>query len=1016
MDRAAALGMRHLAITDHSGLYGAPRFCLAARERGIHPVIGAELILDGGYHIVLLAKDRRGYSNLSRLISHAQLTHTKGKAALDFEYLRQYPQGLIALSGCRKGEIASLLLKGDRKAAYEAARRYAALFPEGDFFIELQNQLLPDDQWLLRELVDLANRLGLPYVATNDVHYALREEHELHDVKVCIGQKGIPLEEARGILFPNSERFLKGAQEMLSLFPSWPEAVRNSVEIARRCEVELDFRDQRLPPFTLPEGHDSPSQYLQKLFLEGIRKKYQPPTPQVFQQLEHELEIIDRMGLPTYFLIVWDIVRFAKERGIPAQGRGSAANSLVAYALDITKVDPIKYNFLFERFLNPEGSSSPDIDIDFSQKHREEVIQYVYQKYGEERTGMVCTYITYQPRLAIRDVGKVLGLPPDVIDRLAKSIDRWTGSLAELVEEHIAEREFRRSKVWQRFVSLCEQIQDHPRHLSIHVGGMVITANPLVEVVPIERATMPGRNVIQWDKAWAEEVGLIKTDLLSLRTLSLTHDARQMVRERHGIDVDPETLPLDDPKIYEVLQQADSIGMFQVESRAQRVTLPRLKPQRFEDLIVEVALIRPGPIKLAVPFLRRRRGEEPVTYHHPWLEDILKDTLGVIVFQEDVMRVAMRMASFTPTEADRLRRAMSSKRSHAEMERLRGRFMQGALRNGVSEQVAQQIFDMIAGFAEFGFCKSHAAAFALTAYYTAHLKIYHAPEFYCALLNNEPMGFYDVEVVANDAKRHGVKILPPHINLSQKECTVERNDVRLGFQYVDGVGEAGAGAILAARQKGPFPSLEDFWRRVSLRPVALENLILIGAMDCWGLPKRELLWELRRIQALQDGHGGQPQLEKLVFPSQPVSLRPHTELEETALDYRILGMTTGERAHVMAFYRDWLRDQGACSTEELREAKDGEKVRVGGLVVVRQAPVTARGILFMTLEDEFDLVDVVVYPDIWRRFRRLIHERSILLVEGRVQREGAVISVRADRFESPPELKQHMKHTSHDFR
>jgi len=1015
LDRAVELGMDSLAITDHNGLYGAVNFWLAAKERGIKPIIGAELTLDGDFHLVLLAKNQMGYNSLCRLISYAQLSHRKGEASLSMEVLREYAHDLVALSGCRKGDVASYLIKGKRKEAYEAAIRYASIFGEGNFYIELQNHLLPDDAVLCGELVELADRLGLPYVATNNVHYALRDGHELQDLLVCIKEK-ITVEESSEVRKPNSEYFVKSYEEVINLFQAYPEAISNTVEIATRCEVDLNLKEHRFPSFSLPEG-ETASSYLEKLCREGVRRKYDPPRDRAWKQLEHELSIIRQMKLETYFLTVWDIMRFAKERGIPAQGRGSAANSLVAYVLDITKVDPLRYNFLFERFLNPQGSSTPDIDIDFSTNHREEVISYVYERYGQDHAGMVCTYYTFNARQAIRDVGKALGFPKHLLDRLAKSVDRWTEDLSQHIIEEMDLKGMERSLPWRKFISLCNQIMHYPRHLGIHVGGMVITSQPLAELVPLERATMPGRVVTQLDKEWIEEVGLIKIDLLSLRTLSLIHDALEMIEENHAIRIEPEKVPLDDPLVFETLRKGDSIGMFQVESRAQRNTLPRLRPEKFEDLIVEVALIRPGPLQgnMVHPYLRRRQGQEKVTYLHPSLKPILQDTMGIIVFQEQVMQVAMAIAGFSAAEADSLRRAMSSKRSRWEMEKLRQRFMEGARGKRVEEKIATEIFRQIAGFAEFGFCRSHAAAFAQTAYLTAWLKVYYPAEFYCALLNNQPMGFYHVSVVTNDAKRHGVEILPVDVNRSEEKCTTEEGNVRIGLTYVHGLGEKAAGLIVEERDNGPYRSLRDFYGRTRCKRRPLENLIMVGAMDDWQTPRRELLWELGMIHDEREEGKGQRRLE-LVFPSQRVKLSPLSGLQETVLDYTILGLTTSDRQHPMCFFRGSLKERGAVSTAEIEELPHNLRVKIAGLVVVKQSPATAGDLLFVTLEDEFGLVDVIVWAHIWKRYRRLIQRSAILMVEGTLQKQGKLVSILAKRLEQVEEVPVEQREVSRNFR
>ncbi|RPI56968.1 MAG: DNA polymerase III subunit alpha, partial [Chloroflexi bacterium] len=716
--QAVALGYPALALTDHQGLYGIVRFWQAAREQGLKPIAGAEVDLAGadaggrGHHLTLLAETQKGYANLCRLLSIGRAAPTdgpterwqKGHALLSWEDLAGHAEGLLCLSGCRRGIVASALLAGDEAAAHRAAGRLRQIFP-GCFWIEVQRHYLPDDARLAAALIALARRVDLDLVATNDVHYARREGQRLHDVLTCIRHHTtLPEALAAGLLHPNSERFLKSPGEMAGLFGGLPGALRSTLEIAARCEVSLDFTAQRLPIFSVPQGHTADS-YLRHLCLAALRstRKIEPVTPQARAQLDHELGVIGRMGLAGYFLVVWDIVQFAREQGVRCQGRGSAANSLVAYLLDITPVDPLRHNLLFERFLSEGSYTMPDIDVDLAADRREEVIQYVYERYGQEHVGMVCNVVTYRARSALREVAKALAFPPDVIDRAAKSLDtRSALAAAGLLESGLPlpgelERDMEREEdpapplpqapkppdhppattqlPWPLLLALLRQMDGVPRHLSIHVGGMLITAAPLVEVVPLERATMPGRVVVQWDKDSVEDAGLIKIDLLGLRTLGAIDEALRHVqsREQQGSSLDLDHLPLDDPAVFRLLQRADTVGCFQVESRAQAQMLPRLRPERFEDIVVGVSLIRPGPIQggMVHPYLRRRQGLESPTYVHPALEPILGETLGVIVFQEQVIRVAMAIAGFSPAEADRLRRALSRSNSQEALAALR---------------------------------------------------------------------------------------------------------------------------------------------------------------------------------------------------------------------------------------------------------------------------------------------------------------------------------------------------------
>jgi len=988
--RAGELSMPALAITDHDGLYGAIRFYKAARQAGIKPVIGTELTVDQRYHLTLLARDNRGYSNLCRLITRAQLDHRKGEPSIDSSVLASYSEGLICLSGCKKGEIPSLLLAGREREAEARAQQLHEIFDD-NFFIEVQNNLCAGDGHLCRQLIDLAKRLGLRYVATNNVHYATKDRHRLHDVLVCI-RNGVTIDKSGRLRRPNAEFYLKPAGEMMALFSEYPEAVENGLYIADQCEVSLDFSSYRFPDFPLPDGETTDT-FLAKLCWQKAKERYGELTGEVKRQLTYELDLISKLGLSGYFLIVWDIMDYARRNGIPAQGRGSAANSIVAYILGITRVDPIRHNLFVGRFINEEMSSLPDIDIDVSTNHRERLIQYVYQKYGEEHNTMVCTYVTFQARNAIRGVGKVLGMPAPILDRMAKAAGSYS---ARDIDEDLAGLEQFRSYVtsvpWQHFNSLCREIADFPRHLSIHVGGMIISSCPLTDIVPLERATMPGRVVCQWDKDGVEDAGLVKVDILGLRMLSLVQEAVELIQESRGIDIDLDQIPLDDEKVYDMICRADTMGVFQVESRAQMQTLPRTRPRSIEDLTVEVAIIRPGPLQgnMVHPYIRRRQGKEKVTYLHSKLKPILEETLGVILFQEQVLRSAIAIAGFTPGEADSLRRAMSRKRSRQAMEELRQRFLEGAKGNGINETTAIRVFNTLKGFAEYGFCKSHAAGFALLAYQSAWLKYYYPAEFYAALLNNQPMGFYTPEVIVGDAKRHGVQVLPVDINRSRARCSVEEGKLRLGFRYVKEMGETAIANLEKARDSAPFTSLRDFYRRTTLSREATENLILAGAMDCFGKPKRQLLWDLGILE-----HRGRDGL-MLDYPGYQVPLPSMTELEELSAEYNVQGLSA--RLHPMQVIRKEISRDGMMRSSEILSLFSGTKVRTAGYVVCRQAPGTAKGHVFLTLEDEEGLLNIVLKPHIYQKHRYLVRTEPILLVEGVLQKREGIANIVAERI------------------
>ncbi len=813
VERAWELGLSGLAITDRDGLYGAVRFAQAARESQLPAIIGAELTLEDDNHLILLAESREGYGNLSRLISRGHLDNERGQPRTSYHNLARYAKGIIALSGCEHGAVPQALARGDFRGACEQAAKMRDIFGWGNFWIELQRHLLPEDGPRIRALSAVAGALELGLVATGGVHYAIPEHRELADVLTCIRLK-TTLDEAGTRLRPNGEYYLRSPEMMAKLFAEHPRAVAASAALAERCAFRLDRLRNEFPDFPLPPGETAFS-YLYSLVHEGVRRRYRPVTPEVSKQIAHELGVIERLDLAGYFLIVWDIVRFAMEREILIQGRGSAANSAVCYALNITSVDPVGLKMLFERFLSEERAELPDIDLDCpSGDQREQIIQYVYQRYGREHSGMVAEVISYRARSAVRDIGKALGLSLDQVDALAKSLDSYSsvrvGEEAALaaqaafdmprheamqvtthgeplpmsaadVESAIASLPAALaiesgSDTAQRLYDLCRRIDSFPRHLSQHVGGMVITRSPLIEVAPLEKAAMPDRTILCWDKDDCATLGLIKIDLLGLGMLDAIELAIKEIKRVRGETVDLVDLrACDDPAVYDMLCAADTVGLFQVESRAQMATLPRLKPRNFYDIVVEVAIIRPGPIQgdMVHPYIRRRKGLEPVTYPHPALVPVLERTLGVPLFQEQGMRIAVETAGFTPGQADELRRAMGHKRSYEKMERLKGRLIEGMSKNGIARDLAERIYQMLSAFADFGFPESHAASFALIVYVSGFLKRYYAPEFYASLLNAQPMGFYSPESLIADAKHHNVTILPPDVNRSHFACTVE---------------------------------------------------------------------------------------------------------------------------------------------------------------------------------------------------------------------------------------------------
>jgi DNA polymerase III alpha subunit len=1369
---------------------GLPARPLAARPRlpGHRAVVKEDLrgigVPQRGPHLVLLARDASGYRSLCRLVSRANLDGTKRVPRFTQALLEQHAEGLLALSGGRESEIARRLLVGDRAGARAAAERHATLFGRAGFCIELSHHLLPDDDWLVAEHVALADELGLPVVVTNDVHYAQPEDRELHDVLTGIFH-GRTLETLGPLRRPDGESYLKSADELRALPPAsaatssdrvsraWAEGMATAGEIAAACSVDLGFEQYRFPGFPVPKGETAFS-YLSELCWAGARRRYHPLTSAVVNRLAHELDVIERVGLAEFFLICWDLMRFAKERGIPAQGRGSATSSIVSYTLGISRVEPIAHNLLFERFINEGRTTYPDVDIDFSSERREEVIQYIYRRYGPEHTGMVCNLVTYRARSAVREVGYALGFPRPLVDRVAKALEtydsvmvrrdleadggfaeffrrRGEGEAAQVAEDAVrtaaadaeahglvdgmgqlnkrvplvgkvppwrqprppvdpaAPRPFAwlattplgadagadagalvtsrpeggsgltttqgslegsvgtmppepavagladgslrtgddprdggleadtspqpplvvakyppvvvgekraatvgpsRSGMWEeapesppairpggrgddeggpgdtpasvawlragrgtgyrsqadrivppalvqgrridpesgmpvtperstdrstdrlgrpnhwsqpdnirggigvdrvgradphrdrahssvarvepeqppqarggstqglsdwdRWLEFCARIDGFPRHLSIHSGGMLVTAAPLIDIAPIERATMQDRVVVQFDKRDVEELKLIKLDLLGLGMLAAIDETLQLIEHDCATCVILDAIPEEIPEVFQMLQAADTVGVFQVESRAQMQTLPKSRPMSLDDLVVEVAIIRPGPIQgnAVHPYLRRKQGLEPVTYLHPSLEPVLKDSMGVILYQEQVMRIAIEVAGFSPAESDGFRRAMGTWRSTREMEKLHQRFFDGCMRQpGMTEEVAEELFRQVSAFASFGFAKSHAAAFARTAYESSFLKLFYPAQFLVGLINAQPMGFYPVEVLVNDAKRHGVAVLPVDLNASTYRTTTEwvgrpgwalagaaGDDgscddetihpgdelpegsgidarprpvrsascvnpgaaarerwtaesttgwgVRLGLQLVKGIGEQHEELLDRELEHGPYVSLADVVERTGLPEETIERLIRTGALDSLGRPRRELLWQLREVAGATRGRvdgratraasgggrtpaAGRPMDLRLPATEAP-DLPAITETERLGDAYAVVGLDA--RHQVISLFRDALNRLGAVPNSALAERRPGP-VRIGGLVVTRQHPMTAKGTVFLALEDETGMVNVTLWPDTWARLRGVVRRHALLLVDGDLQRESSVVNV-----------------------
>jgi len=971
---AARLGLRAIALTDHDGLYGVVRFAEAARELGMRTVFGAELSL-GETHLLVLARGPEGYRRLSRQLAAAHLAGgEKGKPRYDYDALTEAAGGhWHILTGCRKGHVRHALSAGGPDAAAAALVDLVDRFGANRVSIELTHHGDPLDDERNAALAGLATRFGVGVVATTAAHFAEPSRGRLAMAMAAVRARQ-SLDDAAGWLTPRGGAHLRSGDEMASIFAHFPEIVTAAADLGEQCSFELALIAPKLPPFETPEGHTEDS-WLRELVMVGAADRYGPraSAPMAYAQIERELEVISALNFPGYFLVVHDITQFCRRSNILCQGRGSAANSAVCYALGVTAVDPVANGLLFERFLSPARDGPPDIDIDIESDLREQVIQYVYTRYGRDYAAQVANVITYRLRSAIRDMARALGFSQGQQDAWSKQ--------AEDIPESV--------------VDLANQIQDLPRHMGIHSGGMVICDRPIADVCPVEWARMAGRSVLQWDKDDCAAIGLVKFDLLGLGMLSALHYAIDLVAEHKGIDVDLARLDLSDERVYEMLQRADSIGVFQVESRAQMATLPRLKPRVFYDLVVEVALIRPGPIQggSVHPYIKRRNGVEPVTYDHPSMEPALRKTLGVPLFQEQLMQLAVDCAGFSPAEADELRRAMGSKRSTEKMQRLRERFYTGmAGRHGITGDVADRIYEKLAAFANFGFPESHSLSFASLVYYSSWFKLYHPAPFCAALLRAQPMGFYSPQSLVADARRHGVVVHGPCVNASLAHATCENRglEVRLGLGAVRTIGSDLAQRIVDERQSaGAYLSLLDLTGRVQLSVPQTESLATAGAFGCFDVTRREALWSAGAAAAERpDRLPGSP----LTVPTLPGM----SDMELAAADVWATGVSPD--SYPTQFLRTDLDALGVTPAQGLLLVPDGSRVLIAGAVTHRQRPATARGVTFVNIEDETGMVNVLCTPGLWTRYRKVAQSASALLIRGQVQNASGAVTVLAERM------------------
>ena len=1001
--RAAALGYRALALTDECSLAGAVRAHVAAKDVGLPLVIGSEIRLQDGPRVVLLATDREGYGNLAALITLGRRRTKKGGYSLGWPDLDSGLPGCLALLTFPH---PCPLQKGDGE---KHARSVAERFP-ARAWIAVELLQGPDDRAQLAALRELGKTYGLPLVASGDVHMHLRSRRPLQDTLTAIRLR-TTVRACGHALFPNAERHLRLLSRLARIYP--PELLEETVRVAGRCRFSLEELRYEYPEELVPDG-ETPASWLRKLAEEGLQRRFTVGASQKIRDLmERELSLIAELRYEPFFLTVHDIVRYARSRDILCQGRGSAANSAVCYALGITEVNPAKQELLFERFISKERNEPPDIDVDFEHQRREEVIQYVYAKYGRERAALAATLITYQPKSALRDVGKALGLDALQVDRIAKSIAWWDDrrELATRLRDTGFDPE---SPVMLRLVGLASALLGFPRHLSQHVGGFVISQGALARLVPIENAAMPERSVIQWDKDDLENLGLLKVDVLALGMLSAIRRALDFVNELRGSSITMDSLLREeDPAVYEMMRHADTIGVFQIESRAQISMLPRLKPEHFYDLVIEIAIVRPGPIQgdMVHPYLRRRAGTDPIDYPNEAVRKVLERTCGVPIFQEQVMQLAVVAAGFTPGEADQLRRAMAAWRRKGGLEPFHKKLMDGMRKNGISAEFAERIYRQILGFGEYGFPESHSVSFALLAYVSAWLKHHEPAAFLAALLNSQPMGFYTPSQLVQDARRHGVEVRPVDALASEWDCTLETGTdalaVRLGFLLVQGLSKTGAERIVAARRDRLFDSVEDLARRAELNRHDLKCLAAAGAFEALSGHRRHAFWQVAGIET------GAHILRDAPVAETPAILPRPTEGENLVADYASTGLTLGR--HPLALLRAHLSRMRFATAGELKLLPGGTRARAAGIVTGRQRPSTASGTVFVTLEDETGYVNVIVWPHLIERQRRELLGARLMGVEGVLEREGEVMHLVARRLSDHSALLGGLVTSSRDF-
>jgi error-prone DNA polymerase len=1019
--------MPAMALLDRNGLYGSARFHLITKSNNIKSHVGTELSVSEHSgsptsYYPLLVVNRTGYQNLCRLITKTKLRASKNKpTAATLSELEEHAEGLICLTGDENGPLAAALRAGNKSEARRVLERLASALGRKNVYVEVQRHFRPEQEYRNHAAIELAHELDLPLLATNGVLYATAEERCVLDALSCIKHK-CTLDEAGRRLQINDNRHIRSGKEMLRIFQDLPEAIANTGELSSRLEFALEDLGYEFPHYPVPHGETEIS-YLRAQLEKGAHERYRPITDKVRRQLEREMRLIEKLKLAGYFLIVWDLVRFCRENQILVQGRGSAANSAVCYSLGITAVDPIAMDLLFERFLSEERGEWPDIDLDLpSGDERERVIQYVYQRYGERGAAMTANVITYRSKLAAREMGKILGFEPDSLSRLAAAAGSWEWrGPDDTFDEYFRKAGFdlNNSRI-NCFLGLCKRVIDLPRHLGQHSGGMVICQGTLDSVVPLEPASMPNRVVVQWDKDDCADLGIVKVDLLGLGMMAALRESIELIRTDYGEDVDLAHLPADQPDVYDAIRKADTVGMFQIESRAQMASLPRNNPQRFYDLVVQVALIRPGPIvgQMTNPYLKRRQGKELVTYPHPSLVPVLERTLGVPLFQEQLLRMAMICANFTGGEGEELRRALSHKRSKQRMTKIEAKLRDGMNQNGIPADAQEKIIQFVSSFALYGFPESHSASFALLAYASAFLKVRYLAAFTCALLNCQPMGFYSAATLVKDAQRHGLKVRPVDICRSGWKCTLEHDEgnvvLRIGLRYVRGLRENTGQAVIIRRKEHSFNSISDLTTRVpELSRSDLRVLASVGALNTISgssgaskFHRRDALWQVQkygsRIPAMFEGSVEQDDVSPL---------RPMEVEERLVADFHGTGLTIGP--HPMAYRRQQLREKGIVSAHELKKLSHNKHAVAAGAVITRQRPGTANGLIFITLEDETGHANVIVMPDVYGLDPMVVLHERFIRVEGRVQNQDGVVHLRAEKIS--PLTVSAAGVSSHDF-